>query len=99
MTDDENAREDVDEDVVPHDLVQQSAEPYSLLCELLEGDALTILRSVGSPRGLRAWQLVYQKYNPRTMAKGTKMLCEVTSPCRLRLKLFTSWTPSGMPVS
>ena len=59
---------------------QRSAELYSLLCQLLEGEALTILCSVGAPHGLRAWQLLYRKYNPRTMAKSIRMLREVTSP-------------------
>ena len=80
MTEAEVAADDIDEDVLEQNLVQHSVELYSLLCQLLEGEALTILRSVGAPHGLRAWQLLYRKYNPRTMAKSIRMLCEVASP-------------------
>ena len=33
MTDAENAKDDVDEDVVPLDLIQHSTELYSLMCQ------------------------------------------------------------------
>ena len=85
MTGADTAAEEVDEEVeLSLDQAQRSAELYSLLCQLLEGEPLTIMRTVGKPHGLKAWQLLYKKYNPRTMAKGIRMLCEVTSPPKVK---------------
>ena len=62
MTGAETAGEEVDQDVeIAEELKQHSAEFYSLLFQMLEGEALTILRTVPRPHGIRAWQILLQK--------------------------------------
>ena len=52
---------------------QRSAELYDVLCERCDGEALMIIRQVGDMEGIRAWQKLFHRYNPRTMARGLRM--------------------------
>ena len=57
-----------------------SAELYDLLCQACTGDALSCIRAVEDMRGLTAWQRLYKKYNPRTMARAIRLVAAVTHP-------------------
>ena len=59
---------------------QRSAELYDILCERCDGEALMIVRQVGDMEGIKAWQKLFHRYNPRTMARGLRMLSEVVNP-------------------
>merc|ERR1711873_400618 len=39
-----------------------------------------IVRQVNDMEGIRAWQKLFHRYNPRTMARGLRMLSEVVNP-------------------
>jgi hypothetical protein len=60
-----------------------SAELYDILCQVCEGDAMSILKNVMDCSGARAWQRLWRKYNPKTMARRIVMLTEVTGPARI----------------
>ena len=60
-----------------------SAELYDVLCQLCEGDAMSIMKNVGDCSGARAWQRLWRKYNPKTMARRISMLTEVTNPVKI----------------
>jgi hypothetical protein len=59
---------------------KRSAEIYDVLCQYCSGDALMIVRSVTDCEGYRAWQRLHRKFNPRTMARGLRLLSEAISP-------------------
>ena len=53
---------------------------YDMLCQLCTGEALGVIKPVSDMEEIRAWQKIYQKYNPKTMAREIRLLCEVTNP-------------------
>ena len=55
-----------------------------MLCQLLSGDALTIIKGAPDCQGYTAWQRLYRKYSPRTLARGVKLLGEVVNPPRVK---------------
>ena len=61
-----------------------SAELYDLLCQACTGDALSCIRAVEDMRGLTAWQRLYKKYNPRTMARAIRLVAAVTHPPKVK---------------
>lgn len=61
-----------------------SAELYDVLCQNVTGDAMTVLRSVEDCKGFVAWQRLYHKYNPRTVARAIRLLAEVASPGKVK---------------
>ena len=61
-----------------------SAELYDVLCQVVSGEAMTILRSVEDCRGFVAWQKLYQKFNPKTVARAIRLLAEACSPAKVR---------------
>ena len=63
---------------------ERSAELYDVLCQHLTGEPLMILRSVQDMHGFETWQRLHRKYNPRTMARGLRMLTEVIQPPRAK---------------
>jgi hypothetical protein len=84
MTDliiDEN---DLDPDTDFPGIDDRSAEVYDILCQHLTGEPMLILRSVKDMHGFAAWQRLFRKYNPRTMARGLRMLTEVIQPPRVK---------------
>ena len=66
------------------EIEERSAELYDVLCQHLTGEPMTILRSVKDMHGFAAWQRLHRKYNPRTMARGLRMLTEVIQPPRAK---------------
>ena len=60
-----------------------SGELYDVLCQLCTGEALGVIKAVSDMEGIRAWQKIYQKYNPTTMTREIRLLCEVTIHRRL----------------
>ena len=73
------------DDISDLDLQEErySAELYDILCQVCDGDAMSILKNVEDCSGARAWQRLWRKYNPRTMARRIMMLTEVTCPPRI----------------
>ena len=43
-----------------------------------------VVRSVDDMEGIKAWQRLHRKYNPRTMARGVRMLTEVIGPPKIK---------------
>ena len=77
----ESREEEIEEaDNTSREFRQRSAELYDILCERCEGEALMIIRQVGDMEGIKAWQKLFHRYNPRTMARGLRMLSEVVNP-------------------
>jgi hypothetical protein len=76
--------EDIDPDNDFPGIEERSAELYDVLCQHLTGEPMTILRSVKDMHGFAAWQRLHRKYNPRTMARGLRMLTEVIQPPRAK---------------
>jgi hypothetical protein len=80
---------DVDEDSledlhVDANVEKLSGELYDVLCQVCLGEALSVIRVVDDCRGFLAWQKLYRKYNPRTMARAIRLMGEVTSPPKVR---------------
>jgi hypothetical protein len=84
MTKAENGVEEVDEMLLSLEQDKISAELYDILCQSCNGDAKSILMNVQDMHGIRAWQQMYKKYNPRTVARMIQMLGEVTSPPKIK---------------
>lgn len=61
---------------------QRSGELYDILCQHCTGEALGVIRLVDDMKGFTAWVKLHQKYNPKTMARGVRMLGEVVNPAR-----------------
>ena len=77
----ESKEDEIDENQhMSRDFQQRSAELYDILCERCDGEALMIIRQVNDMEGVRAWQRLFQRYNPRTMARGLRMLSEAVNP-------------------
>ena len=66
------------EDDVDHQ--QNSAELYDVLCQLVAGEALSIVKAVPDCEGYHAWFALHKKYNPKTLARGVRMMCQVVNP-------------------
>ena len=81
----ESMEDEIDEENhMSRDFQQRSAELYDILCERCDGEALMIIRQVNDMEGVRAWQKLFHRYNPRTMARGLRMLSEVVNPPRAK---------------
>jgi hypothetical protein len=65
-------------------LRKESGELFDVLRQMVEGEAKAIVRSVTDMEGIRAWQKLHMKNNPRTMARGVRMMSEVVSPPKLK---------------
>ena len=70
--------------ISPDMVSKLSAELYDVLCQVVSGEAMTILRSVEDCRGFVAWQKLYQKFNPKTVARAIRLLAEACSPAKVR---------------
>ena len=66
--------------ISPDMVSKLSAELCDVLCQVVSGEAMTILRSVEDCRGFVAWQKLYQKFNPKTVARAIRLLAEACSP-------------------
>lgn len=58
---------------------KMSAELHDALVRLCSGDAFAIVASVDG-RGFEAWQKLNRKFNPKTMARSIRLICEVVNP-------------------
>jgi hypothetical protein len=56
-----------------------SADLYDLLCQMISGEALSVVRSVVDCEGFRAWQVLAKKYQPKTIATHVQLMCEIAS--------------------
>ena len=77
----EDLAEEVDLDPA---MEQRSGELYDILCQVCIGEALVLVRSVADLEGVRAWQVLFRKYNPKTMARGLRMMLEVVNPFKIK---------------
>ena len=78
---DEEVEEELDLD---KDGEQISGELYDMLCQTCLGEAKSTIRNVDDMQGIKAWQSLHRKYNPKTAARMVRMLGEVTSPMKLK---------------
>lgn len=76
--------EDLEIEFESEDVAGHSAEIYDVLCQACQGEALTTLRSIEDMRGLEAWSKLYQKFNPRTLARAIRLVGAVTNPPKVR---------------
>ena len=72
---------DVDVDV---DLHAYSAELYDILCQACTGEALSLVRAVEDMLGITAWNKLFRKYKPRTMARAIRLVGAVTNPPKIK---------------
>ena len=88
LTQVENESGDIDEGLmdvdVQVDLHAYSAELYDILCQACTGEALSLVRSVDDMLGLTAWNKLYRKYNPRTMARAIRLVGAATNPPKIK---------------
>ena len=81
MVDWEASTDDINEETELKDSMEKrSAELYDVLCQYCTGEALMIVRSVDDMQGINAWQKLFRKYNPKTMARGLRVLVEAVNP-------------------
>jgi hypothetical protein len=62
----------------------RSSELYDILSQRCTGEALSLIKSVRNCSGFRAWQILYKKYNPKTMARGVRLMIEVVNPSKIK---------------
>jgi hypothetical protein len=62
----------------------RGGELYDILCQNCTGEALSIVKAVTDMEGWTAWKTLFKKYNPKTMARGVRLVCEVTNPPRCK---------------
>ena len=83
MLDAELSNDPVDDIQHAPEQVARSGELYEVLCQFCSGEALSVIKGVPDMEGIEAWRRLRRKYNPRTMARGVRMLCEVTNPSKV----------------
>jgi hypothetical protein len=66
------------------DVKGYSAELYDLICQSVSGEALTLVRSVSDMEGASAWNKLFRKYNPKTMARAIRLVGQVTNPPKIK---------------
>ena len=77
----EDLAEEIDLDLT---MEQRSGELYDILCQVCVAEALVLVRSVQDLEGIRAWQVLWRKYNPKIIARGLRMMLEVVSPAKVK---------------
>ncbi len=55
-------------------------ELYDILCGVLGGEALSVIRGVPNMNGFMAWKKLYGRFNPTTPAKALAAMLEVMNP-------------------
>ena len=81
----EESTDDIDEKLeLDENMGKRSAELYDVLCQTCTGEALMVVKAVEDMEGIRAWQTLFKKYNPRTMARGVRMLSEAIGPPKVK---------------
>ena len=81
----EKSKDEVNEEAeLSKELEQRSSELYDILCQFCTGEALLVVKSVDDMEGIKAWQRLFRKYNPRTMARGVRMLSDVIGPPKMK---------------
>ena len=92
---------DIDEDIDFDEVnaAQYSAELFDILCQACQGGPLPIVRSVSDLKGLTAWNKLYEKYQPKTMARAIRLVGQVMSPHRIKdIKVSMLSSASGKNV-
>lgn len=84
MVETESRNETILESAMTEDMRHRSGELYDILCQNTTGEALSVIKMVGDMEGIKAWQVLFKKYNPKTMARGVRLLCEVTNPPKIK---------------
>ena len=60
-----------------------SAELYEILCLKTQGEALRIVRGVDAENGFIAWKKLYNRYNPKTVARAMMDMVKVLTPGKI----------------
>jgi hypothetical protein len=68
------------------DLKDKSAQIYSVLQNLLEGEPFMILRNTEKANGLEAWRRINRRYDPSTGAKKSALLRHILNPGKCKLE-------------
>ena len=66
------------------ELEQWSDELYDILCSVLNGESLAIIRGVPDMNGFMAWKRLYARFNPTTPAKALTAMLEVMNPQKVQ---------------
>ena len=69
MVESESRNETILESAMTEDMRHRSGELYDILCQNTAGEALSVIKMVGDMEGIKAWQVLFKKYNPKTMAR------------------------------
>ena len=59
---------------------KKSGELYNILSQYCTGEALNVIKGITTFEGFHAWQKLYRKYNPKTMARAIRLMTDVTGP-------------------
>ena len=59
------------------EVVKYGAELYAVLSSIVTGDAMAVVRGVTSGRGLEAWNVLWNRFDPRTPAKALMAMMSV----------------------
>ena len=59
-------------------------ELYANLCQLLSGESLTILQSVGDGNGWAAWWRLARRFDPRTPARALRAMMLAMQPKKVK---------------
>ena len=62
------------------EIEKKSGEMYNILSQYCTGEALNVIKGITSFQGFHAWQKLYRKYNPKTMARAIRLMTDVTGP-------------------
>jgi hypothetical protein len=76
----ETMTKEVDSSDLNVDQDEMSGELYDLLCQHCTGEALSVIRGVDDMQGIKTWQRLFKKYNPKKIARMIRLLGEVVSP-------------------
>ena len=76
--------EDDLDDGSAYDVHGVSAELYDILCQVVQGEALSVMRSVEDMKGFMAWAKIYKKFNPKTLARAIRPIGMVTNPPKVK---------------
>jgi hypothetical protein len=76
----EKSSDEVDEDLLSPEVSKWSGEVYNILAMWCTGDAAAAMQAVPDCQGLRAWQSLVRRFQPRTAARAITLMQAVTRP-------------------
>ena len=83
------------EDYAEADLVASNAEHVSMqiylsISQLIEGEALDIVRNVGDDNGLEAWRRLCKRFDPQTVSRRRSAMTSILNPGKATMAVLGS---------